>query len=133
MMRRNFFIWLAAGCLAAAIPCVCAQPSPAGREQISTPPNSAAIDAMPLLMAHQNLLLARSKVLELKYNEAVPELLAAARALGAFAQHEPGPNGQSAEFTRQRMQAYAGVIETDPGDAVRRLDNWMDRIRQWNR
>lgn len=121
--------WFVALVLAAAVPCVSAQPM----ETMETRPNNTSMEAMPLLIARQSLLVARSRVLELKYAEAVRPLLAAAQALAAFALQEPGPNGQSAEFTRQGIQDYAAVIEQDPGDGVRRVDDWMDRIHQWDR
>ena len=90
------------------------------------------LTAMPLLIAHQNLMLARSKVLEQKYLEAAAALSMVARSLAYFEMLGRGPNGQSAEFMRQRIEEYTAVMASDHSDAVSRIDDWMCRIRKWD-
>ena len=121
-MRRTIVVWLISGCLGAAVPQLHAQ----ALAQVDI-----TLDATPLLFARQNLLMARSRVLERRYSEAAVSLVIAARGLAAFARQEPGPNGQAAEFTRQGIEDYAAVIENDHSDAVSRIDDWMSRIGQW--
>jgi hypothetical protein len=121
------------GCLATIFPQVSVGASVPG-PAIGIPPSrmEQTLTAMPLLIAHQNLMLARSKVLEQKYPEAAAALSMVARSLAYFEMLGRGPNGQSAEFMRQRIEEYTAVMASDHSDAVSRIDDWMCRIRKWD-
>jgi len=129
----RIIIWLAFSFLSANT-----QPLLAGQLTLAAPggiphaQRQVTMDAMPLLIAHQSLLLARSRVLEHRYGEAADALLAAAQSLQAFEQEEPGPRGLDAAYTLQRIRQYSQLISTDHSDAISRIDNWMDRIRHWD-
>jgi len=89
----------------------------------------------PLLVARQNLLLARSRVLEHKYSEAIPPLLTTAQALAFFERQQVGRYGGfggAAGDTRQEVLDYTRDIQTDHDNAVSDIDAWLDQIRQWN-
>jgi hypothetical protein len=89
----------------------------------------------PLLVARKNLLLARSRVVEHRYSEAIPPLITTAEALAFFEEQEIGRYvnfGGDAGETRQQILDYATGIETDNGFALNDIDAWLDQIRQWN-
>lgn len=93
------------------------------------------MDAMqdtPLLVARQNLMLARSLVVRHRYSEAIAPLLTTAEALAFVEQRDPGPIGRDAGYTRQEIKNYTNDIETDPSTALDRVDAWLYRIRQWD-
>jgi hypothetical protein len=94
------------------------------------PPQSqdVTLEAMPLLVARQSLLLAQSRILEANSVAAVEPLSTAARALAAFETQEPGPNGQTAEYMRQQIDDYSHVVAGDHSDALSRIDDWLKRI-----
>lgn len=85
-----------------------------------------------LLMARQNLLLARSRVLEGKYKDAKAPLRAAAQALRDFERQFPGPQAQQAEYMRGQMLNLAHIIHHDHADAIRLIDEWLTPVDQWN-
>jgi hypothetical protein len=94
-----------------------------------------AMQNTPLLVARQNLLLARSRVAERQYSEAIPPLLTTAEALAFFEEKEIGRYdgfGGDAGDTRQQILDYAAGIETDNAYALSDIDGWLDQIRQWN-
>jgi hypothetical protein len=88
----------------------------------------------PLLVARQNLLLARSRVVEHRYSEAIPPLSTTAAALAFFEAQEIGYGrlGADAGNTRQQILDDATGIETDNRNALSNIDAWLDKIRQWN-
>jgi hypothetical protein len=131
-MVRGFLTFLAGCVLAAALPLAAQTLEIAPPARIPPPQMTQSLEAMPLLEAHQYLLWARSEALEEDVPGAISALLTAAQALAAFEQQEPGPNGQYAEFTRQRIVDYTRVIASDPSDAVSRINSWMDRISRWD-
>jgi YfdX protein len=90
-----------------------------------------SVDDMPLLMAKQNLDLARSRVLEGKYRDAVVPLHSAAQALGMYAKQFPGPNAEQAEDMRVDIDAYADTIAHHHEDALLRIDGWLDPVNHW--
>lgn len=96
--------------------------------EIPQPNRDVTLEAMPLLVARQSLLLAQSRILEANYQAVVEPLSAAARALAAFETQEPGPNGQTAEYMRQQIDDYTHVVAADHSDALSRIDDWLKRI-----
>jgi hypothetical protein len=89
----------------------------------------------PLLVARQYLLLARSRVEERCYSDAVPSLLTTAEALTYFAERQIGRSpgfGASAGDIRQQILDYVRSIEVDNGNALSNVDRWLEQIRQWN-
>jgi len=88
---------------------------------------------MPLLKVRQNLQLARARVLDAKYKDAVVPLRAAAEGLHAFAEQAPGPNAERAESMRQEILDYAAHIGRDPSDAQVKIDYWMGPVDEWYR
>lgn len=128
---RRIVVLLA--CFTTILPAAFAQAiAPAAPAEIPPAQLDTTLNAMPLLAARQNLLLARTLVLEGQYQEAIRPLLTAAQALAAFERQEPGPHGQDAEYTRQRIVEYTRVVAGDPSDALSRIDNWIDRISHWD-
>jgi hypothetical protein len=130
-MHRKAIILLI-GCLAVIIPQIPARAASGGVLGIPRGQADQTLAAMPLLEAHQYLMLARSQVLEQKYPEAMAALSTAAQALAFFERLEPGPNGQSAEYMRQQIEQYTEVMSSDHSDAISRIDDWMSRIRKWD-
>jgi hypothetical protein len=88
---------------------------------------------VPLLRAHQNLELARARVLEDKYKGAAAPRRSAAQALDDFNRLVPGPHGTTATYMAQDMRAYAGRINRDRGDAMTNIEMWLDRVDKWDR
>jgi hypothetical protein len=91
--------------------------------------------ATPLLVARQNLLLARSRVVEHRYSEAIPPLLTTAEALTFFEAEEIGRYnwlGGEAGYTQRHILEYAIGIETDNDNALRKIDSWLEQINEWN-
>jgi hypothetical protein len=95
-------------------------------------------DAMrnrPLLVARQNLLVARSVVVEHRYSEAIPRLLVSAQALAFFEAQEIGRYdgiGGEAGDIRQQILDYANGIATDNHNALSNIDAWLSQIGQWD-
>jgi ABC-type amino acid transport substrate-binding protein len=92
---------------------------------------TTANDEMPLMRARENLELARARILENKYADAVVPLRAAAQALADFQKMYPGPRAEQAEFMRQQIAQYAGMVRHDHSDAADRIKSWLDPINQW--
>jgi hypothetical protein len=98
-----------------------------------------AEDAMrnsPLLLARHELLVARSRVVEHRFSEAIPPLLTTAHALAFFEAQEIGGNDgidAIAGDARQQILDYAAAIQTDNTYAVSDIDGWLKEIRQWNK
>jgi hypothetical protein len=86
---------------------------------------------MPLLKARDNLQLARARVLEGKYRDAVVPLRSAAEALDQYARAFPGPNAEQAEYMRAQIDEYAGKIAHSHDDAITVIDSWLDPVNQW--
>jgi len=86
---------------------------------------------MPLLRARQNLMLARSRVLDQKYADAKLPLREAADALSSFAALFPGPRAETAKTIREDILAYAQEIAHHHDDAVDKIDAWLDPVNQW--
>jgi hypothetical protein len=86
---------------------------------------------MPLDMARQNLELARARVLDGKYKDAVVPLRSAAQALGDFEKHCTGEQASAVESARQAMLGYAGSISHNHDGAVARIDAWLGSVNQW--
>jgi hypothetical protein len=88
----------------------------------------------PLVVARQNLALARSRVVERCYAAAIPPLLTTAQALAFFAAQQigrrPGLDGLAGD-TRQQILDYTRVIETHNDNAVGNIDAWLDQVRDW--
>jgi hypothetical protein len=87
---------------------------------------------MPLDMAWRNLELARARVLDGKYKDAVVPLRSAAQALGDFEKSCTGDQASTVESARQAMVAAADSISHDHDGAVSRIDVWLGSVRQWN-
>ena len=86
---------------------------------------------MPLLKTRQNLELARSRVLEDKYNDASAPLRAAAEGLAAFAAQSEGPLAERASSMRSQIEDYARTVRERPSDAVDRINGWLDPVNEW--
>ncbi|HUB80310.1 MAG TPA: hypothetical protein VMB03_16015 [Bryobacteraceae bacterium] len=108
--------WLATACLTAALPVLCTQ----------TPDS---VRYHPLSFARQNLLRARTLVVEHKYEEAVAPLLTAAEALAHVEQRDLGWKGRDAGLTRQAIQDYTRSIDTDNADAVDYINAWLNQVK----
>jgi len=87
---------------------------------------------MPLLEARQNLRLARMRVLEDQFKDAVAPLRAAAQDLANYEKLSPGPRVADAEYMRQKIETYSHLIGHRPADAVAQIDAWLDPIEKWN-
>lgn len=83
----------------------------------------------PLLLARQNLLLARSRIQEGRSRAAVLPLRQAANALGQFEQERHGPLSQQAADMRASIDVYARQVRRNPD--VSKINNWMDTISKW--
>lgn len=87
---------------------------------------------MPLLTARQNLVLARSRILEGKYKDAKAPLYAAARALGDYERLSPyGAHNQDAEYMRQQIDSCADHIKRQHTEMLARVDGWLEPVNQW--
>jgi hypothetical protein len=86
---------------------------------------------MPLEMARQNLELAKARVLEGKYRDAVLPLKSAAQALGDYEKKLAGRQASDIEAARQAMLGYSANIGRDHDGAVGRIDSWLVTLRQW--
>jgi hypothetical protein len=86
---------------------------------------------MPLLMARQNLELARARILDGKYHDAAVPLRSAAEALDQYARQFPGPNAEKAEDMRVQIDAYAAEITHHHEDALMRIESWLDPVDHW--
>ena len=89
----------------------------------------------PLLVARQSLLLARSRVAEHHFSDAIPALLTTAEALAFIEEQEIGQYdgfGAVAGDTRQQVLDYASAIETDNCFALSNIDSWLAQVRQWS-
>ncbi len=87
---------------------------------------------MPLHMARQNLDLAKARVLEGKYRDAVVPLKSAAQALGDYERRVSGQQAADVEAARQAMLGFAAHIGSERDGAVGRIDAWTDMLRQWS-
>jgi len=86
---------------------------------------------MPLLRARQNLMLARSRVMEQKYSDAKLPLREAADALSEFEALFPGPRAETAKTMRADIIAYARDIGHHHDDALDKINAWLDPVNQW--
>lgn len=125
---------IATACIALVItvPCVSAR-TQASRANVEDT-TWGTLWAEPLRVARQNLLLARSRVVEHRCSEAIPPLLTTAEALAFFEAQAIGYGrlGADAGDTRQQVLNCANGIETDNSNALSSIDGWLDQIRQWN-
>lgn len=94
----------------------------------------SAIRNTPLAVARQNLMFARSRVVERCYAAAIPPLLTTAEALAFFEAQQigrrPGLQGLAGD-TRQQILNYTREIETNNRDAVNNIDAWLDQVKDW--
>ncbi len=88
-------------------------------------------DAMPLLKAKQNLELAKVRVLDGKYKDAVMPLRAAAEGLADYERVSPGPHAQDAEYLRQQLLSYSDQVTHHHDEADVRIDGWLDQVNAW--
>jgi YfdX protein len=86
---------------------------------------------MPLNMARQNLELAKTRVMEGKYHDAVLPLRSAAQALGDYERRISGQQAANIETTRQAMLSMAAHITHEHDGAVGQIDAWTEMTRQW--
>jgi hypothetical protein len=91
----------------------------------------SANENVPLLRAQQNLELARSRVLEGKYKDAVLPLRSAAQALEEYRQMPQAPHSADAQYMIGRINAYSDQINKDRGDALTNIDMWLNPVRNW--
>jgi hypothetical protein len=84
---------------------------------------------VPLLLARQDLLLARVRLVEGNPGAAVPPLRKAERSLADFERLDHGTRGQQAEDMRQDMEAMARHIKTD--GSLDKIDDWLHTVQQW--
>jgi len=82
-----------------------------------------------LLQAHQNLMLARARVVNQEYKAAVMPLREAEHALSNFEQRDQGPLAQQADDMRQDIEAMASHINRNA--SVDRIDDWLHTLEQW--
>jgi hypothetical protein len=125
-MRRMIVSWCTA--LIATVPSLSALTRPPA-ENIEL-----AIRNTPLLVARQNLLRARTRVVEHCYAEAVPPLLTTAEALAFFEEQEIGRYdgvGGDAGDMRQQILDYTRGIELDNTNALSNINVWLQQIGQW--
>ena len=86
----------------------------------------------PLVQARENLALARTRVLDGKYKDAILPLKSAARALDRWA-HE-GPRPKVADLAARlsvEIDGYAERVSHDHADAVDRITSWWDQVTDW--
>jgi hypothetical protein len=86
--------------------------------------------SLPLLKAQQNLSLARSRIAEGKFKDAVAPLRAAAQGLAQYETLSPD-HAAAAETMREQIDAYANDIRHNHADAFQRIDLWASRVNQW--
>lgn len=86
---------------------------------------------MPLNMARQNLDIAKARVIEGKYHDAVLPLRSAAQALGDYERHVSGQQAANVETMRQAMLSMADHIGHEHDGAVGQIDAWTEMTRQW--
>ena len=84
---------------------------------------------VPLLLAKQNLLLARTRIEEGRYKAAVLPLREASNALAQFERQGYGPVSQQAADMRASIDVYSHQLGQNSG--VDRINNWMDTITHW--
>jgi hypothetical protein len=84
---------------------------------------------LSLLQAHQNLLLARARLVEQNYNAAVAPLRETEHALSDFEQRDRGPLAQQAEDMRQDIEAMAEHIQHD--GSLDKIDDWLRTLEKW--
>lgn len=87
---------------------------------------------MPLLRARENLMLAKSRVLEDKSGAAAMPLRSAAQALADYEAVAPATRAAKAASMRQELEAYAGKVGRDRENAAQQIDYWLGPIDQWN-
>jgi hypothetical protein len=86
--------------------------------------------AMPLRKARENLMLARSRIVEGNFKAAVAPLRAAAEALGQYEPLSPD-HARAAETMREEIEVYASDIRHDQAGALQRVDAWITPLNQW--
>jgi hypothetical protein len=87
--------------------------------------------AMPLSLAEQNLGLARQRLAEQKYGDAVLPLREAERALSDFAKQSSGPRSQEAADMQRNIEAMAAHIHKE--GSTERIDEWMRTVQSWEK
>ena len=90
---------------------------------------TAADEPASLLQAHQNLLLARARLVEEKYHDAVAPLREAEHALSDFEERDRGPLAQQAEDMRQDIEVMAAHIHRD--GSIDKIDDWLHTLERW--
>lgn len=87
---------------------------------------------MPVMQARENLSIARSRVQQGDYKDAILPLKSAASALDRFAQQVPKPQqAELAEKMKLDIDAYAERITHDHTDALDRVNGWYDQVDDW--
>lgn len=89
------------------------------------------VDGTPLLRAKLALELARSRVLENRYDDASAALRLASKALGDYAKLSPGPHAETADFIRQEIARYSPRVIRNQQDALDRIDLWSEPVDKW--
>jgi len=82
---------------------------------------------MPRLKARENLVLARSRLIEGKPKAAVAPLEAAAQALTMTT----GAHVQDAQMMRQQIEAFADGVQHDQESSTATIDAWMNTLDRW--
>jgi hypothetical protein len=86
---------------------------------------------MPLHMARQNLEMAKARMTEGKYHDAVLPLRSAAQALGNYETRFTGHQAANIDTMRQEMLNMAAHVSHEHDTAVARIDAWLEMTRQW--
>lgn len=84
---------------------------------------------LPLLQAHQELMLAYARVANHEFKAAVIPLRNAEHALSDFEQRDRGPLAQQAEFMRQAIGAMSSHVSRDTD--IRTIDDWIHTLEHW--
>jgi hypothetical protein len=86
---------------------------------------------VPLLMARQNLELARERVLEGKYKDAKMPLMSAAEAIQQYREESHGPQAKQGKYLAHSIQEYAEHIKHHHDDALTRIQDWSAEVNNW--
>ena len=87
---------------------------------------------VPMLKTRENLMLARSRILENQYKEAAAPLREAARSLAAYLAGPSPANADQVDIVRRRIAELARNIHRRPAHAVDDINIWIDQVRAWD-
>ena len=87
----------------------------------------------PLLKVRENLVVARTQIMDGKAKSISAPLRAAAEALADFSRSTTGAEARDAEAMRTQIAAYAQSVVDRHDDARQRVDNWLSRVEVWSR